>query len=274
MPPPPIPVCLTVAGSDSGGGAGIQADLRTFNWFGVYGACAVTAVTVQNPHAVVTIHPLPAAQVAAQVRAGRQAYTLGAVKTGMLFSAEVVRAVAGELATLSVPLVIDPVMQATSGAELLQDEALAVLRDELLPRAALITPNLPEAARLLGESIPPDRQAMRRSALKLAESCRAVLLTGGHLASAAGLDVLAYDGRLYELSAPKLAPVTSHGTGCTLSAAITANLALGRDLVAAVTAGKAFVWQSLQNIRRLGPGTHGLYPPAALGPGPVTVKEL
>jgi hydroxymethylpyrimidine/phosphomethylpyrimidine kinase len=272
MRPPAIPVCLTVAGSDSGGGAGIQADLRTFNWFGTYGASVITAITAQSPLAVTGIHAVPADMVVAQLAAVRDAYDLAAIKTGMLLDAAIIRAVAGALRASRVPLVVDPVMVATSGARLLREDAVTALTAALLPLATIVTPNLPEAEILAGRPI-ADTAGLRAAASRLAATYRGVLLKGGHLAAAPGTDLLVVGDRTYELTAPVLRDVpTTHGTGCTFSAAIAANLALGRSLLDAVVAAKAFVWASLRNPRALGPAVSGLCPPADLDLSVVQVR--
>ncbi len=273
MSVPTIPVCLTIAGSDSGGGAGIQTDLRTFNFFNTYGASAITCITAQNPQAVTGIHPVPAEDVVKQIRAVCAAYDVAAVKTGMLFSVEIIHAVADAMTAIGAPLVVDPVMVATSGAKLLQDDAITAIRERIIPAAALITPNLPEARVLLGREAAAAGDAVSL-ATELRDLAGAVLVKGGHSEDGRpGLDCLATPDGLYTLQAAELDCVCSHGTGCTLSAAIAANLALGKPLLAAVTAAKAFVWQSLANPRQLGDGINGLYPPEVLDESVVTVQR-
>ncbi len=267
------PICLTIAGSDSGGGAGIQADLRTFNWFQTYGASVITAVTAQNPGAVTAIHPVPVADVVAQCRAVLQAYPVAAVKTGMLFSAEIIAALAEELAGSTAPVVLDPVMVATSGSRLLQEDGIDTLTQELLPLATVITPNLPEAEILLETSI-TSRKAMLDSVRELGDQFDAVLLKGGHLAETPGTDYLAVDGGVFELSAEPVEVMCSHGTGCTLSSAIAANLALGHTVLDAVVAAKSFVWHSLKMIVPLGESFVGLYPPKTIDRDVVSVRRL
>ncbi|CAA9337456.1 MAG: Hydroxymethylpyrimidine phosphate kinase ThiD [uncultured Frankineae bacterium] len=254
------PVALTVAGSDSSGGAGIQADLKTFAALGVFGASAITALTAQNTTGVRDVHGVPVANVVAQVEAVLDDLDVRAVKTGMLATAEVVRAVAG-LADRLPHLVVDPVMVASSGARLLEASAERAYVDALLPRAAVLTPNLHEAQVLLGAPITTlDEQ--REAARALGElGPRAVLVKGGHTVAGAGdeaVDVL-WDGeRLLELRAPRVAGTNDHGTGCSLASAIAAGLAKGDDLVTAVASAKAYVARALAGgaTWRLGRG-HG-----------------
>ena len=241
------PVALTVAGSDSSGGAGIQADLKTFAALGVFGASAITALTAQNTTGVRDVHGVPVAHVVAQVEAVLDDLDVRAVKTGMLGTAEVVRAVAA-LADRLPHLVVDPVMVASSGARLLEVSAEQAYVTALLPRAAVLTPNLHEAQVLLGASITTlDEQ--RQAARALGElGPRAVLVKGGHAVTGAGdaaVDVL-WDGEhLLELRAPRVAGTNDHGTGCSLASAIAAGLAKGDGLVDAVAAAKAYVARAL-----------------------------
>ena len=253
-------VALTVAGSDSSGGAGIQADLKTFAALGVYGASAITALTAQNTTGVRDVHGVPAAHVVAQVEAVLDDLDVRAAKTGMLGTAEVVRAVAG-LADRLPHLVVDPVMVASSGARLLEQAAEQAYVDALLPCAAVLTPNLHEAQVLLGASIATlDEQ--RQAARALAElGPRAVLVKGGHAVAGTGdeaVDVLWHDGRLRELRAPRVAGNNDHGTGCSLASAVAAGLARGDDVVTAVATAKAYVARALAGgaTWRLGRG-HG-----------------
>jgi len=260
------PVALTVAGSDSGGGAGIQADLRTFAAFGVFGCAAITAVTAQNPREVRRIDGLPAAGVAAQIEAVLACFSVGAVKTGMLHQAEVVRAVAEALAPYQLPLVVDPVMVASSGAELLSPAAVADLRDQLLPKAAWVTPNLPEAALLLDRPIAAQPQAMREAVVELARrwDCGCVL-KGGHALAGdeeIALDLVAHGGKVYRLVSPVVPDGAAHGTGCTFSAALAAALALRLPWREALTRPKAFVYGSLVEAVCPGPDLEAMYPPA------------
>ena len=247
------PVALTVAGSDSGGGAGIQADLKTFAAFKVHGASAIACLTAQNPRRVLGIEPCPPRMLQRQLRAIFEELPPRAVKTGMLYSAENIRAVAGFFRTARCPLVVDPVMVSTSGAALLDPAARKVLVEELLPQATLVTPNLDEAGELLGAK-PVSVAAMADAAREIhwRFGC-AVLIKGGHLrGQAMAVDVF-YDGRKERrLSAPFVRGVPTHGTGCTYSAAICAALALGHDLARAVAIGKKFVTAAIANSYRVG----------------------
>jgi hydroxymethylpyrimidine/phosphomethylpyrimidine kinase len=248
---------LTIAGSDSGGGAGIQADLKTFAAYGVYGASAVTAITAQNTVAVIEVYLLPAALVRAQIDAVLGDIGADVVKTGMLGSAEIVRTVAEAMRAHRPPvLVVDPVMIAKSGSTLLDAAAVAALREHLLPLADLVTPNAPEAAALTGRDVHSVATA-REAALRLhALGPKAVLVKGGHLTGSDVVDVL-YDGvALHELRGPRLPGRHTHGTGCTLASAIAAALARGLTLDAAVADARAYVVGAIANAPRLGHG-HG-----------------
>jgi hydroxymethylpyrimidine/phosphomethylpyrimidine kinase len=244
-----MPVALTIAGSDSGGGAGIQADLKTFAALGVHGASAITCVTAQNPRRVVAIAACPPALVRGQIEAVFAELRPAAVKTGMLFSAEIVRTVAGALRRLRPEwLVVDPVMIASSGRRLLRAAAVKVLREELLPLADLVMPNLDEAEVLAGFRV-RSVEELRRAARELRRryNC-AVLVKGGHLRAAKEATDIFYDGATeLLLSAPFVRGVKTHGTGCTYSAAVTAHLALGRDLPGAVSAAKDYVTSAIAN---------------------------
>jgi hydroxymethylpyrimidine/phosphomethylpyrimidine kinase len=254
------PIALTIAGSDSSGGAGIQADLKTFSAFGVYGASVITALTAQNTQGVTAVEPVAASFVAAQMEAVLCDLAVGAIKTGMLANASIIEAVARRLRDgPRRPLVVDPVMVATSGDVLLEVDAVDALKRELFPQALLITPNLPEAARLLGtKAAADDAQAAEQARALLALGCGAVLLKGGHGTGEAAVDILC-DGRGIErLVRPRIDTPHTHGTGCTLSAAIAALLARGVPLREAVARAKAFVWQALEAGRGLGVGRgHG-----------------
>lgn len=257
------PSAMSVAGSDSGGGAGIAADLRTFNALGVYGTCAITAVTSQNPAAVRRIDQLPDQAVTAQIEAVMERIPVRFIKTGMLFSSENIRAVSQAVKKYDLELICDPVMISTSGKRLLQDEAVETLKSELFPLAAWITPNLPEAEAILDEKITslPDMLAAAKELADLYDA--AVWLKGGHLKGNQATDVIARDGKCYTVSSPKLetAPLTSHGTGCTLSAALTGMLALDFSWKQAVCASKAFVYGSLMQSVEIGPDLPAMYPP-------------
>ncbi len=251
------PIALTIAGSDSSGGAGIQADLKTFSAFGIYGASVLTALTAQNTQGVHAVHAVPAAFVVAQIDSVLADLDVTAIKTGMLANAAIVEAVAARLeASPSIPLVLDPVMVATSGDSLLDPAAIDTLRRRLFPRALLVTPNLPEAARLLGTSEATTEAEMADQARALLDlGCGAVLIKGGHGKGPEALDLLAGPGgSIVRLVRPRLATRATHGTGCTLAAAITGLLAGGATLEDAVTRGKTYVWHALKAGARLGIG--------------------
>jgi hydroxymethylpyrimidine/phosphomethylpyrimidine kinase len=266
---PPRARALTIAGSDSGGGAGIQADLKTFSVLGVYGMTAVTAVTVQNTEGVAGYEAMPPAIVADQIRSVVTDIGIDAAKTGMLANAGIVSAVADAVEETGVrKLVVDPVSMSKHGFGLLTGEAVVALRARILPLATLVTPNLPEAAALSGLEV-EGRDDMRRAAdAILAAGARAVLVKGGHLQDAgenAAADLFV-DGEVEEwLIAPRIATPHTHGTGCTLSAAIAAHLARGDGLLEAVRAGKAFVTEAIRHSMALG---HGIGPVDQLWPVP------
>jgi hydroxymethylpyrimidine/phosphomethylpyrimidine kinase len=247
-------VALTVAGSDSGGGAGIQADLKTFHTLGVFGTSAVTAITCQNPDRVSTIRPMTPGMVAEQMERVFEAFCIAAAKTGMLHDAGIIEAVADAFRKRRFKkLVIDPVMIASSGAMLLKKAAIPALRSELLPLAAVVTPNLPEAEALWRHKI-SSPSILREAARALAENWHApVLIKGGHLPGARrAVDVL-YDGaRFHEFSAPRVPRRRTHGTGCTYSAAIAGHLALGYNLVEAIGRAKIFVTRAIRDSVRIG----------------------
>lgn len=249
-----LKAALTIAGSDPSGGAGLQADLKTFHQFGVYGEAAITLLTVQNTRNVFAVEPLDPDLVAAQIRAVIEDIPPAAAKTGALGSASIVEAVAQLAASFRFPLVVDPVMISKHGAPLMAAGARAALASCLLPLCRLVTPNLHEAAELSGldVSTPGD---MRAAALAIHERTgAAVLVKGGHLAGDA-LDLL-YDGvNFHEFSSPRTVTVHTHGTGCTYSAAITSCLALGLDLPASVARAKAFIARAIASNPGLGGGS-------------------
>ncbi|SEQ35742.1 hydroxymethylpyrimidine kinase /phosphomethylpyrimidine kinase [Faunimonas pinastri] len=236
-------IAVTIAGSDSGGGAGIQADLKTFSALGVYGASVITALTAQNTLTVTGVHDVPPDFVRLQMDAVFGDLRVNATKIGMLSKPEIIRAVAGGLDALSTgPVVLDPVMVTSTGVVLISDEAIDTLKSELFPRCALITPNLHESARLLGASMAEDRDAMIRQAEGLLRlGARSVLLKGGHLPGGRASDLLADGERQVWLDAPMIATRHTHGTGCTLSAAIASGLALGHELGIAVAEAKSYL---------------------------------
>jgi hydroxymethylpyrimidine/phosphomethylpyrimidine kinase len=249
-----IPRALTIAGSDSGGGAGIQADLKTFAALGVYGMSALTAITAQNTTGVYAVHEVPPDVVAAQIDAVATDIGVDGAKTGMLSSAPIIEAVADRIrAHRILNLVVDPVMVAKSGAPLLRPEAQEALRTQLLPLALVVTPNLHEARVLIGQQI-KDLREMKEAARRIADlGPHFVLVKGGHL-TGDPVDIL-YDGETFtELPAPRIPTKHTHGTGCVLSAAIAAYLAQGRRPQEAVALGKEFVTRAIEAGLPLGRG--------------------
>jgi len=246
-----VPVALTVAGSDCSAGAGIQADLKTFAALGIYGLTAVTCVVAEVPRKVSRIEPVTATMVRDQIEVLLKNFRVGAIKTGLLCSAEIVCAVAQAFqdsernAARSIPIVVDPVMIATSGDNLLEPNAVESYKSKLFPLATIITPNLDEAASLLEVAI-DTRKQMENAAKALAKEYGAsVLLKGGHLRGDNAVDLLFHRGKLTEFSAPFVRGVETHGTGCTYSAAITAGLACGLSLLHAIDRAKKFVTKSV-----------------------------
>lgn len=262
----PARVVLVIAGSDSSGGAGIQADIKAAAAFGVHAATAITAVTAQNSSAVEGVFCLSAEQVRAQITAVSQSLKIDAVKLGMLANAEIVQVVAEELERLQVRhVVMDPVLYATSGGSLFAGDAEALLRENLLPRVSLLTPNLEEAAALLKCEAATDHESMERQAQELlALGPRAVLLKGGHFPGELAVDYLATAEGVQSFACPRLDSRHTHGSGCTLSTAIAAGLAQGLSLKQAVSAAKTHIQGAIANAERLslvpdnGP-VHGLY---------------
>jgi hydroxymethylpyrimidine kinase/phosphomethylpyrimidine kinase len=252
-----IPVALTIAGSDSSGGAGIQADLKTFQAFGVFGTSAITAITAQNTQGVTAVHAISADMVRAQVHAVAVDFEIRACKSGMLATRELVELVASLIAEEKlINYVLDPVMVATSGDRLLDRDAEAAIVEKLLPLCTVVTPNLDEAGILAGFSV-TDQRSMRAAAEKLVQKgARSALIKGGHLQADEIVDVFFDGAQFSEFRKPKLATSSTHGTGCTLSAGIAAGLAHGWDLPMAVTRGLGFVQRALANAPGLGHG-HG-----------------
>ena len=252
------PIALTIAGSDSSGGAGIQADLKSFAALGVYGASVITALTAQNTRGVTGIHPVPADFVTAQIDAVFSDLAVGAVKIGMVVQLATIDAIAAGLARWRPKhVVLDPVMVATSGDPLLAADAVEALRKKLIPCAALITPNLPEAAALLDEPVAASEAGIEDQGRRLlAMGCPAVLIKGGHGQGAESTDYLVTAGRVIALSAPRIATRNTHGTGCSLSSAIAAGLAKGEDLETAVRNAKAWVSAAIAAADRFAVG-HG-----------------
>ncbi len=244
---------LSIAGSDSGGGAGIQADLKTFSALGCFGSSAITAITAQNTLGVLALHPIPVEFLKAQILAVLDDIGTDAIKIGMLHSSEMIRVVAETLKGYPrIPVVLDPVMVATSGDALLQSEAIRDLKEILLPLGTVITPNIPEAELLLGRRI-KEQDELPQAAKDLGElGCRSVLLKAGHLREETLVDYF-YDSHSQELiglPAPLLETRNTHGTGCTLSSAVAAGLARGESLEQAVRKGKAYLTEALKMGRK------------------------
>ncbi|MCG6207687.1 bifunctional hydroxymethylpyrimidine kinase/phosphomethylpyrimidine kinase [Rhodopseudomonas sp. HC1] len=248
-----IPIAVTIAGSDSGGGAGIQADLKSFSANGVYGASVITALTAQNTLGVTGIHAVPADFVTAQIDAVFSDLAVAAVKIGMVSQRQVIEAIANGLARWSPPnVVLDPVMVATSGDRLIDDDCIDALRTRLIPRARIITPNLPEAAALLDEPMAADQAAIERQGMQLlALGCEAVLIKGGHGDGPTSTDYLFSAAGTVALVAPRIATKNTHGTGCSLSSAIAARLAKGEQLEIAVGHAKAWISEAIAAADRL-----------------------
>ncbi|MFQ5602515.1 MAG: bifunctional hydroxymethylpyrimidine kinase/phosphomethylpyrimidine kinase [bacterium] len=245
---------LTIAGSDSGGGAGIQADLKTFHAFKCYGMSVLTALTAQNTLGVHGVHDLPPAFVELQLQSVVEDIGVDAAKTGMLSNAEIIHVLAENLKDMQVPhLVVDPVMRAKGGDPLLREDAQQALIEEIVPLAEVITPNIPEAETLAGISIRTKDDMKRAAKIIHEKGAKNVLLKGGHREQDA-LDIL-FDGQEFtEYFAEKIPTKNTHGTGCTYSAAIAANLALGKNVKDAIAASKAFINRAIQNSLSIGQG--------------------
>ncbi len=247
-------VALTIAGSDPSGGAGVQADLKTFHQHGVYGTSVITLLTVQNTRGVRRVEVMSPDLVREQIEAVVSDVPPGAAKTGALGSAAVVEVVAHAAQRFEFPLVVDPVMISKHGAALIDEDARVALRELLLPRATLVTPNAPEASWLVGFDV-VDRHSARDAAQAIAGlGAWAVLLKGGHLAGAEAVDLLCVKGQIVELSAPRIDSPHTHGTGCTYSAAITARLARAEPLLGAVSDAKGWLTEALLDPPRVGAG--------------------
>jgi hydroxymethylpyrimidine/phosphomethylpyrimidine kinase len=253
-----IPIALTIAGSDSSGGAGVQADLKSFAACGVYGASVITALTAQNTKGVNAIHQVPADFVTAQIDAVFSDLDVKAVKIGMVADRAVIEAIVAGLERWSPGhVVLDPVMVATSGDRLLAPEAVDALRTQLIPRARIITPNLPEAAALLNASLATDEADVEDQGRRLlALGCGAVLIKGGHGQGAESIDYLVTANGVAAFAAPRIVTKNTHGTGCSLSSAIAAGLAKGEDLETAVRGAKTFITDAIAAADRLDVG-HG-----------------
>jgi hydroxymethylpyrimidine/phosphomethylpyrimidine kinase len=259
--PAEVPRAITIAGSDSGGGAGIQADLKTFAVLGVWGTSAITSVTVQNTGGVSAVSDVPPEVVGAQIRAVISDIGVDAAKTGMLSTAAIVRAVAEAGSELGLPnLVVDPVFISKHGNPLLQEDAVAALRDLILPMATIVTPNLPEAAGLAGFDV-STRQDMERAAEAILRfGAAAVLVKGGHLGEDRSDDLFADGHRSEWLAGERIDTPHTHGTGCVLSAAIAAFLARGDDVLSAARKGKEFVTEAIRHHARVGGGIQPVSP--------------
>lgn len=250
------PIALTIAGSDSGGGAGIQADLKTFSALGVFGCSAIASLTAQNTQGVQGVLPIPPAFVQQQIQSVLSDIHVGAIKTGMLATAEIIAAVAESLrAYPTIPLVLDPVMVATSGDRLLAEDAIQTLLETLMPLATIITPNLHEAAVLLNTTVATNLEQMKQQGKQiLALGARAVLMKGGHTDGDKATDLLITPTGIETFSAPRFATKNTHGTGCTLASAIAAGLAKNLSLSDAVKAAKDYLHHALANSEKLNIG--------------------
>jgi hydroxymethylpyrimidine/phosphomethylpyrimidine kinase len=250
-----VPRALTIAGSDSGGGAGIQADLKTFAVLGVWGTSAVTSVTVQNTQGVTGVSDVPAEMVAAQIRAVAEDIGVDAAKTGMLSSADIIEAVAAAVEEAGIPnLVVDPVFVSKHGHPLLREDAVEALRKLVVPLATLVTPNLPEASGLAGFDVTTKEDMARAGQAILDLGAGAVLVKGGHLEGSRSDDLFLDGERSEWLASMRIETANTHGTGCVLSSAIAAYLARGEDLWDAARKGKEFVTEAIRHAVRIGGG--------------------
>ncbi len=258
-----VPVAMTIAGSDSGGGAGIQADLKTFAALGVHGTAAITAITAQNTVAVTGVQDIEVEIIKKQIEAVAEDIGIDAAKTGMLHTSEIIEAVAEEVKKYGFPLVVDPVMIAKSGAPLLKPEAMKTLIDVLLPIATVLTPNAFEAEEILRRKM-VNLEDAKEAARQIAElGPKAVVVKGGHLSGEYSIDVVYYDGKFELLKSPRIQTRTTHGTGCTFSAAIAAELAKGKGVLEAIRVAKELVTASIMFGINVGSG-HGPVNPTAL----------
>jgi hydroxymethylpyrimidine/phosphomethylpyrimidine kinase len=275
------PAALTIAGSDSGGGAGIQADLRTFSAFGVFGTSAITALTAQNPCEVRTITPIEPAMVKDQIETVLAKFAIKAIKTGMLHNQKIVAIIADTLKESNIPLVIDPVMISTSGVLLIEDDAVERMTKELFPLASWVTPNIPEAEKLLNttiKTVKDMKKAAKQFASEFKTSC---IIKGGHAFQKENqaIDAVCSKGNIFTISSPlvELTPnseaTLTHGTGCTFSAAIAASIALGLSWRDVLISAKAFVYGSLSEGVKPGREIYAMYPPAGSYKDKVKVKN-
>ena len=246
---------LTIAGSDSGGGAGIEADIKTISALGGYGCTTITGLTAQNTLGVKAVHPVPADFVVLSMRAVLEDIGVDAIKLGMLTSEPIIRAVAANLPA-GVPLVLDPVMVSTSGAALLPDDAIAALISELIPKATLITPNLPEAAKITGLPVESEAQRIEAGHRLLNMGAKAALIKGGHGTGADLTDLLVTPGGVVAITLPRIESRNTHGTGCTMSSAIATGLAQGLELEAAVRRARDYLQAAIATAPGIGAG-HG-----------------
>ena len=258
------PSVLTIAGSDSGGGAGIQTDLRSFHAFNVYGCSVITAVTAQNPDEVRRVDVMPVESVKSQLESVLDVFPVRFAKTGMLATGKIIECVAELAEKYALQLIVDPVMVSTSGSRLLEDSAVSAMREKLFPRAEWITPNIPEAELICGRKL-TTFSALADAAQMIYDGyrCNCLLKSGHAISSAMVTDVVCYHGELFALSSPvaKVAKNTAHGTGCTLSAALAANFASGKSFQEALMAAKAFVYGSLCENVKLSDTLTQMYPP-------------
>ena len=272
-----LPAVLTIAGSDSGGGAGIQADLRTFNAFKVYGCSAITAVTAQNPNEVRRVDILPADAVKVQLESVLDLFPVRFAKTGMLANSRIIACTAEIAAKYRLRLIVDPVMVSTSGARLLEESAVAAMKNLLLKQADWITPNIPEAELLCKRKLNNADDTIQ-AALQLFEQyqCNVLLKSGHAITGSTVTDTVCYQGKIFALSSPKaeISGNTAHGTGCTLSAAITANLAHGKSWQESLTAAKAFVYGALCEKRNVSRTLQQMYPAESNYVNKITLEEL
>jgi hydroxymethylpyrimidine/phosphomethylpyrimidine kinase len=251
-----VNVAMTIAGSDSGGGAGIQADLKTFQELGVFGTSAITAITAQNTHGVTAIQAMEPSIISAQIKAVTEDFTVKAIKTGMLFSAEIIHAVADSIRDSGILLVVDPVMIAKGGASLLHDEAVEALKSVLLPIATVVTPNIPEAEVLTGLTIKTDKDIEEAAEHILALGAKAVVIKGGHRQDAAFAEdvFMSKVGTKFSVRSSWVNTKDTHGTGCTYAAALTAFLANGEKLEDAVVSAKHFIHAAIEDGLNIGGG--------------------
>lgn len=259
-----VPVAMTIAGSDSGGGAGIEADLKTFATVGVHGTVALTAITAQNSTGVYAVHPIPPEHVYKQIEVVVKDMGVDAAKTGMLFDSDIVKIVAKAIDDFNLKVVVDPVMIAKSGAPLLVEEAMTTLIDEIISRALVVTPNRFEAEKISGIKISnlADAEIAAKEISKL--GAEAIVIKGGHIEDTESTDVLYYNGRIWKFSLPRLESKNTHGTGCSFSAAIAGYIALGYDIIESVKRAKELVYNAIKYGLPVGKGVGSVNPLAVL----------